>query len=101
MVKSKSNKMHLEINNDLELDVNNASVSRRNRKPKKSSSPIKRNKKVSFKLKTPKMMSSANQKMLAKKKRPSKRISAKRVTAFKSKPLMPSLFMGNKFLSRL
>ena len=43
MVKTKSNKMHLEINNDLELDINNASISRRNRKSKKTfSSPIKR-----------------------------------------------------------
>ena len=41
MVKSKSNKMHLEVNNDLELDFNNASISKRNRKTKKSpSSPI-------------------------------------------------------------
>ena len=50
MVKTKSNKMHLETNNDLKLDVNNASISKRNRKPKKSSSsPIKRNKKVPLK----------------------------------------------------
>ena len=87
--------MHLEINNDLELDVNNASISRR--KSKKSSSlPIKRNKKVSFKLKTPKRMSSANPRMLAKKKRPSKSTSAKRVSAFKSKPLMPSILINGK-----
>ena len=91
MVKSKSNKMHLEINNDLELDVNNASVSRRNRKPKKSSSsPIKRGKKVSNNLKTLKRMSAANPKMLAKKKRI-------------SKPLMPSslVLTKKKFLLRI
>ena len=76
MVKSKTNKMHLEIKNDLELDVNNASISRINRQSKKSSSsPIKRIKKVSNNLKTRKGMSSANAKMLAKKKRPSKRIT--------------------------
>ena len=52
--------MHLEIKNDLELDVYNASNTRRNRKSKNSSlSPIKRIKKMSFKLMTPKRMSSA------------------------------------------
>ena len=67
MVKSESKKMYLEINNDLELDVNNASISRRKRKSKKcSSSPLKRNKNVSFKLKTPKRKLRANPKMLGK-----------------------------------
>ena len=75
MVKSKTNKMHLEIKNDLELDVNNASTSRRNRKSKKtSSSPIKRIKKVSNNLNRKRMMG-ANATILAKKKRPSKRIT--------------------------
>ena len=54
MVKSESNKVHLEIKTVVELDVNNASISRRNRKSKKSSSStVKRIKKVSNKLKTP------------------------------------------------
>ena len=90
--------MHLEIKNDLELDVNNASTSRRNRKTKKtSSSPIKRIKKVSNNLKTRKGMSSANAKMLAKNKRPSKRITAaKRVSALKSKPRMPFILINGK-----
>ena len=79
---------------------NNGSNTRRNRKSKKSpSSPIKRNKKMSVKLMIPKGMSSANPKMLAKKKRPSKRISAKRVPAFKSKPLMPSILINGKKVS--
>ena len=95
MVKSKSNKMHLEINTDMELDVNNASISRRNRKSKKSSSSrIKREKKVSKNLKTRKRMSAA--KMLAKNKRPSKSISAKNTSALKSKKLMPSILINGK-----
>ena len=98
MVKSKSNKMHLEINNDLELDVNNASISRRIKKSKKtSSSPIKRIKKVSNNLKSRKRISSTNAKMLAKKKRSSKRITAKRASALKAKkPLMPSTIINGK-----
>ena len=75
MVKSKSNKMHLDIKNDLELDINNASISRRNRKSKKtSSSPIKRIR-VSNNLNRTRMMG-ANATKLAK----------KRVSALKSKP---------------
>ena len=67
--------MHLEIKNDLELDVNNASISRRNRKSKKtSSSPIKRIKKVSNNLNRKRIMG-ANATILEKKKRPSKRIT--------------------------
>ena len=69
MVKSKTNKMHLEIKNDLELGINNASISRRNRKSKKtSSSPIKRIKKVSNNLNRKRIMG-ANATILAKKKR--------------------------------
>ena len=51
MVKSKSNKMHLQINNDVELDIKNASISKRNRKSRKSSAaPIRRKRKVSNQL---------------------------------------------------
>ena len=32
MVKSKSNRMHLKVNNDPELDINNALTAKRNRK---------------------------------------------------------------------
>ena len=71
MVKSKSNKMHLEIKNDLELDVNDASISRRNRKSKEVSSlPIKRNKKPpkkTLKSKEDVVCNSNDPKMLAKK----------------------------------
>ena len=75
LVESKSNKMHLDIKNDLELDINNASISRRNRKSKKtSSSPIKRIR-VSNNLNRTRMMG-ANATKLAK----------KRVSALKSKP---------------
>ena len=91
MVKSKSNKMHLEINNDVELDINNASISRRNKKSKKSStSTIKRKN-----LKTPMRMLSSKPKMLAKKKRPSKRMTDK-VTALKSKPMTASILIKGK-----
>ena len=94
MVKSKSSKMHLEINNDLELDIKGASTTKRNRKSKKStSSPI--NKKVSFSMKTPKRMAS-KPKMMAKKKSPSKRKIAKKGYALKSKPLMPSILINGK-----
>ena len=97
MVKSKSNKMHLEISNDLELDMNNASISRRNRKSKmSSSSPIKRAKKVSNNPKTPKRMLSAKSKVLAKKKRPSKRMIANRISTFK---LKPSILINGKRVS--
>ena len=100
MVKSKSNKMHLEINTDMELDVNNASISRRNRKSKKSSSSrIKREKEVSKNLKTRKRMSAAYPKVLSKKKRPPKSISAKRASALKSKKLMPSILNNGKRVS--
>ena len=91
MVKSKSSKMHLEINNDMELDINNASMSRRNKKPKKSSSSTIKRKNP----KTPKRMLSAKPKILAKKMRPSKRMTDK-VTALKSKPMMASLLVKGK-----
>ena len=55
MVKSKSNKMHLQVNNDLELDIKNASISKRNRKSKSkksSASTIERKRKVSNQVKT-------------------------------------------------
>ena len=35
MVKSKTSKMHLEVNNDLEFDISKESTSKRNRKSKK------------------------------------------------------------------
>ena len=68
MVNSKSNKMRLEINNDVELDINNAS----NKKSKKSRKNL-----------TQKRMLSAKSAKLAKKKRPSKKIliKGKRVPA--------------------
>ena len=87
MVKSKTSKMHLEINNDLELDINNASTSKRNRKSKKSSSSPSSNKRVSFSLRTPKRMASKPKKM-AKKRNLSK--TGKKGSALKSKPFMPS-----------
>ena len=94
MVKSQSNQMHLEVNNDLELDIKNASTSKRNRKSKKSSSsPIK--KKVSFSMKTPKRMST-KPKIMAKKKSLLKRKIAKKGYALKSKPLMPSILIKGK-----
>ena len=63
MVKSKTNKIHLEVKNDVELDVVNDSISKRNRLvEKKRSVPSKRRNasklqsKVSFNsLKKPKM----------------------------------------------
>ena len=86
MVKSKSNKMHLKVNNDLELDFNNASISKRNRKSKKSpSSPIKKKRPVS-----------AKPKKLANKKRQSKRMTSKRGSALKPKQLMPSILINGK-----
>ena len=95
MVKSKSNKMHLEVNNDLELDISNASTSKRNRRSKKSlSSPISnKSKRVSFSTKTPKRMAS-KPKMLAKKRSLSK--TGKKGSALKSKPLMPSILINGK-----
>ena len=38
MVKSRTNKMHLEVNNDVQLDINNKSTSKRNRRSKKAKS---------------------------------------------------------------
>jgi len=86
MVKSKSNKMHLEVNNDLELDFNNDSISKRKRKSKKSpSSPIKKKRTVS-----------AKPKKLANKKRQSKSMTSKRGSALKPKQLMPSILINGK-----
>ena len=72
MVKSNTKKMHLEINNDLELDINNASISKKNKNPKKKSSPAPIKRKIT---KTPKRMLSVKPKMLAKEKRPTKRMT--------------------------
>ena len=69
MVKSRSNKMHLEVNNELELDFNNASMSKRSRESKKSSSsPIGSKRKVSNNLKSSSMVASAKPKKVAIKK---------------------------------
>ena len=38
MVKSKTSKMHLEVNNDVEFDIRSESTSKRNRKSKKAKS---------------------------------------------------------------
>ena len=88
--------MHLKVNNDLELDFNNASISKRNRYPKKSSSSaIKKNRKVSnnLKLKSSRRMS-AKPKKLANKKRQSKRMTTKGGSALKPKQLMPSILIN-------
>jgi len=99
MVKSRSNKMHLEVNNELELDFNNASMSKRNKKSKKSSSsPIGSKRKVSNNPKSSRMMASAKPKKVAikKAKKQSKRMPANRGSSFKSKQLMPSILINGK-----
>ena len=47
MVKSKTSKMHLEVNNDVEFDISNVSTSKRNRKSSKTKSTRGRKMKVS------------------------------------------------------
>ena len=47
MVKSKTSKMHLEVNNDVKFDITNESTSKRNRKSKNAKSTRGRKMKVS------------------------------------------------------
>ena len=85
MVKSRSNKMHLEVNNESK---------------KSSSSPIRSKRKVSNNLKSSRMMASAKpkkmKKMIKKAKKQSKRMTANRGSSFKSKQLMPSILINGK-----
>ena len=83
MVKSKSNKMHLEVNNDLELDFNNATISKRNRKA--SSTPMRRKRKDSKNLKSSRIIS-----------KKLNRMTAKKGSSFNSKRRMPPILINGK-----
>ena len=68
MVKSTSKKTHLKVNNDLELDFNNASISKKNRKSKSmkdSSSPIVKKRRVSNYLKSSRRKASASRRKVS------------------------------------
>ena len=83
MVKSKTNKMHLEITNDVELDVEGTSTSKRNRKSTKVSV---------ISMKTPKIMAIKSSKAgrITKKRGSSKRkMNSSKASSLKSKKLMP------------
>ena len=83
MVMSKTNKMQLEITNDVELDVEGTSTSKRNRKSTKVSV---------ISMKTPKIMAIKSSKAgrITKKRGLSKRkMNSSKASSLKSKNLMP------------